>query len=121
MFGRDSTGGALRIWTKRPAEEFGGNITATIGSLDRRDVKGSLDLPLGDKLQTKWTGASLYRDGYIRSQSTGNNDGGIDQRSSAATSSGRPRDTLDFRFNYQENDTQFYRPARPGRHLRHVR
>ena len=26
MFGRDSTGGAIRIWTKRPAEEFGGNI-----------------------------------------------------------------------------------------------
>ncbi|HEU4619800.1 MAG TPA: TonB-dependent receptor plug domain-containing protein, partial [Gammaproteobacteria bacterium] len=32
MFGRDSTGGALRIWTKRPGEEFGGNITATTGS-----------------------------------------------------------------------------------------
>ena len=65
MFGRDSTGGALRIWTKRPAEEFGADVTATVGTLDRRDVKGTLDLPLSDKLKSKWTAASLYRDGYI--------------------------------------------------------
>ncbi len=32
MFGRDSTGGAVRIWTKRPSDEFGGNVTATAGS-----------------------------------------------------------------------------------------
>ncbi len=46
MFGRDSTGGAVRIWTKRPGEEFGGNVTATVGSNERRDIKASLDLPL---------------------------------------------------------------------------
>jgi hypothetical protein len=56
MFGRDSTGGALRIWTKRPAEEFGADVTATVGTLDRRDVKASLDLPLTDKLLTKVDG-----------------------------------------------------------------
>ena len=80
MFGRDSTGGAIRIWTKRPAEEFGGNITATAGSLDRADVKASLDLPLGEKIRTKWTGANLSRDGYINSQTTATNGGGIDQQ-----------------------------------------
>ena len=38
LYGRDSTGGAIRLVTKRPAEEFGAQINATIGSLDRRDV-----------------------------------------------------------------------------------
>src|SRR5688500_2999948 len=46
MFGRDSTGGALRIWTKRPAEEFGGTVTTTLGSLDRLDVKASINVPI---------------------------------------------------------------------------
>jgi iron complex outermembrane receptor protein len=110
MFGRDSTGGALRIWTKRPSEEFGADVTATIGTLDRRDIKGTLDLPLTDKLQTKWTGASLYRDGYIRSQSTGINHGGIDQTVFRGDIVWAPTDNLDFRFNYQENDTQFTDP-----------
>ena len=110
MFGRDSTGGALRIWTKRPSEEFGADVTATIGTLDRRDIKGTLDLPLTDKLQTKWTGASLYRDGYIRSQSTGINHGGIDQTVFRGDIVWTPTDNLDFRFNYQENDSQFTDP-----------
>ena len=57
MFGRDSTGGAIRIWTKRPAEEFGGKITATAGC-DRLDVKASVDVPLSDNVRTKWTAAN---------------------------------------------------------------
>ena len=58
-FGRDSTGGAIRLWTKRPGEEFGGTLTATLGSLDRRDVKGVVDVPLSDTVFTKWTAASM--------------------------------------------------------------
>src|SRR6478752_4131055 len=28
-FGRDSTGGAIRIWTKKPSDEYNGNVTVT--------------------------------------------------------------------------------------------
>ncbi|HEX6999444.1 MAG TPA: TonB-dependent receptor [Gammaproteobacteria bacterium] len=110
MFGRDSTGGALRIWTKRPSEEFGGNVTATVGSLDRRDVKVALDLPLSENLLTKWTAASLYRDGYIRSLTTNENHGGIDQTVLRGDILWRPTDRLNVRFNYQDNDSQFTEP-----------
>ena len=41
--GRDSVGGAVMIWTKRPQDEFGGDITATTGSYDRRDVRASVN------------------------------------------------------------------------------
>ena len=78
-FGRDSTGGAIRIWTKRPTEEFGGNVTAVAGSLDRRDVKASVDVPFSDTVLTKWTAASLNRDGYIENLTTGEKDGAVDQ------------------------------------------
>jgi iron complex outermembrane receptor protein len=110
MFGRDSTGGAIRIWTKRPGEEFGGNVTATAGTNDRRDVKASLDLPLGDKWRTKWTGASLYRDGYIKSLTTGENGGGIDQQVFRGDIVFTPNERLDFRLNYQKDDSTFTEP-----------
>lgn len=110
MFGRDSTGGAVRIWTKRPGEEFGGNISATAGSNERRDVKASLDLPLGDKIRTKWTGASLFRDGYIQSITTGENGGGIDQQVLRGDIVWDPTDNLSVRFNYQSTDTSFTEP-----------
>jgi iron complex outermembrane recepter protein len=110
MFGRDSTGGALRIWTKRPGEEFGGNVTATTGSFDRRDLKASLDLPLGDRVQTKWTGASLNRDGYVDSLTTGEPGGGIDQDVFRADVVIDATENVDFRFNFHKDESTFTEP-----------
>jgi iron complex outermembrane receptor protein len=110
MFGRDSTGGALRIWTKRPSEEMGADVTATIGSYDRRDVKASLDLPISDTLRTKWTAASMYRDGYVRSLTTNQRHGGIDQQVFRGDIVWEPSDKLDFRLNYQDNEMSFTDP-----------
>ncbi|HZF28485.1 MAG TPA: TonB-dependent receptor [Gammaproteobacteria bacterium] len=110
MFGRDSTGGAIRIWTKRPGDTFGGNITATTGSYNRRDVKASLDLPLGDKVKSKWTGASLNRDGYIDSLTTGEAGGYIDQQVFRGDVVWEPTDKLSFRFNYQSDENTFTEP-----------
>jgi iron complex outermembrane receptor protein len=110
MFGRDSVGGAIRIWTKRPSEEFGGNITATAGSNDRRDIKASLDLPLGDNVRTKWTASSLNRDGYITSLTTGESGGGIDQEVFRGDLEWDATDKLSFRFNYQQDESVFTEP-----------
>ena len=63
-----------------PAEEFGGNIAVTAGSLDRTRRQGTLDLPFSENVRTKWTGANLNRDGYIYSQTTGQMGGAIDQQ-----------------------------------------
>jgi outer membrane receptor protein involved in Fe transport len=110
MFGRDSTGGALRIWTKRPGEEFGGNITATTGSYDRTDLKASLDLPLGDKVRTKWTGASLNRDGYVYSLTTGEYGGGVDQDVFRGDIVIDATENVDFRINFHNDESTFTEP-----------
>jgi iron complex outermembrane receptor protein len=99
-FGRDSLGGSIRIWTERPQDEFGGNVTATVGSLDRRDVKAAIDIPLTDKLHTKWTAASLYRDGYIQSLNLDQKNGGIDQQVYRGDIEWTPSDALNMRLTY---------------------
>ena len=104
LYGRDSTGGAIRLVTKRPAEEFGAQIGATIGSLDRRDVNLSVDLPLGDKLRTKWTAASLERNGYIQSLTVDQDYGRIDDEVLRGDILWLPTEKLTFRFNYQSNE-----------------
>ncbi|MEO8467307.1 MAG: TonB-dependent receptor plug domain-containing protein [Gammaproteobacteria bacterium] len=110
MFGRDSTGGAIRIWTKRPADEFGGNVSATTGSNGRRDVKASIDLPLTDKLKTKFTGANLFRNGYIESLTTGEKGGNVDQQVYRGDVIWSPTEKLSFRFNYQSDTSTFIEP-----------
>jgi iron complex outermembrane receptor protein len=109
-FGRDSTGGAIRIWTKRPAEEFTGNVTAVVGSLDRRDVKAAVDVPLSDTVFTKWTAASLSRNGYIDNLTTGEKDGAVDQTIFRGDVVWNASDNLSFRFNYLYNDNVFTEP-----------
>ncbi len=108
--GRDSVGGAVMIWTKRPSEEFGGDITATTGSYDRRDVRASLNLPLGDNVHTKWTAASMNRDGYIRSLTTGESGGDIDQSVLRGDIVWDATENLDFRFNYTRDESEFIEP-----------
>ena len=79
MFGRDSTGGAMRIWTKRPGRGIRRQRHRDDRLLRSARRQGSLDLPISDTLVTKWTGANLFRDGYIQSLTTGEDQGGIDQ------------------------------------------
>jgi iron complex outermembrane receptor protein len=105
-YGRDAVGGAIRIWTKRPSEELGGNVTATVGSYDRRDVKGSIDVPVSDTLRTKWTASSVYRDGYIDSVSNGQSYGGMDQDVYRGDIEWTPTDNLNFRLTYT-SDTSY--------------
>jgi iron complex outermembrane receptor protein len=106
LFGRDSTGGAIRLVTKRPAEEFGAQINATVGTLERHDVSLSIDLPLTDKLLTRWTAASLQRDGYIQSLTVNEDFGQIDDQVLRGDVLWLPSENVSVRFNYQSNDSR---------------
>ncbi len=110
MFGRDSTGGAIRIWTKRPGDEVAGSLTTTLGSYDRMDVRGTIDLPISDTLTTKFTVASMQRDGYIKSLTTNQDHGAINQEVMRADIVWEPLDRLSFRLNYQDNTSEFTEP-----------
>jgi iron complex outermembrane recepter protein len=110
MFGRDSTGGAIRIWTKRPGDELAGSMTTTLGSFDRTDLKGAIDVPIGDTIKTKFAVASMARDGYIKSLTTNQNHGAIDQQVKRADIVWEPLDRLSFRLGYHDDHSEFTEP-----------
>ncbi|MEO8466187.1 MAG: TonB-dependent receptor [Gammaproteobacteria bacterium] len=109
-FGRDSTGGAIRIWTKKPSDTFGADITGTLGSLERRDVKMSVNIPITDKLLTKWTVANLSRDGFVHDITTNLNNGGINQQLFHGDIVWMPTDNINWRFNYQTDQNSYTEP-----------
>jgi iron complex outermembrane receptor protein len=80
LFGKNSTGGAIQYVTKLPADEFGAEMEVTAGNYDRRDVVAAVDIPLADNLLAKFTGASLFREGFITSRTTGRKFGDINDR-----------------------------------------
>jgi iron complex outermembrane receptor protein len=68
LFGRDTTGGAIRLFTKLPANEFGARVDATVGSFNRHDVTVNVDIPLiKDMLLTKFTVGDTNVGGYVKS------------------------------------------------------
>ena len=67
LFGRNSLAGAVNIVSKQPRlEEASGYIEATVGQLNRRDVRAGINLPIGDSVAVMVSGLSKARDGYQR-------------------------------------------------------
>jgi iron complex outermembrane receptor protein len=104
LYGRDSTGGAIRLYTKAPAEEFGVQLDMSVGNLDRRDIKGTLDLPFTEKFRSRFTVADYDREGYITSLTTGFKTGSFEDEVVRADFIWEPSDRVSLRFNLQEDD-----------------
>ncbi|MCB1667367.1 MAG: TonB-dependent receptor [Porticoccaceae bacterium] len=64
LFGRNATGGAVLYQAKRPENEFGGYVTAGIGSFDAREFEGAVNIPLTDELAMRVSGLRRTRDGW---------------------------------------------------------
>ena len=65
LFGRNTIGGAVSITSQEPADEFGGKVSALYGTDNRFEIKGSVDIPVGDTFGIKLSGAYMRQDGFI--------------------------------------------------------
>jgi iron complex outermembrane recepter protein len=66
LFGRNSTGGAIRLVTKQPDKEFDSYLRGTFGNFDRKDFSGMVNLPVSDTVSVRAQAAFLEQDGYVR-------------------------------------------------------
>jgi len=67
LFGRNSTGGAIRIFSKQPVlQDTEGYVKVTGGNMDRFDGVGMLNLPIGDTVALRAQAAYLTQGGYVR-------------------------------------------------------
>ncbi len=78
LFGRNATGGAFNIYTRKPTDEYEATGEVSAGNYKSARVKGAVNIPLTDSLRTRVAGMYLRRDGFIENLNTGND---IDDRS----------------------------------------
>lgn len=64
LYGRNATGGAIRVLKKDVTDEFEGALKATLGNYDRRDLAGTVNVPLGQDFGVRLSGLVKRRDGY---------------------------------------------------------
>jgi iron complex outermembrane recepter protein len=66
LFGRNTIGGAISIISKLPENELGGSIEATLGDNGRRNLRGSVNLPIGPDTAVRIAISSKDRNGYVK-------------------------------------------------------
>ena len=70
LFGKNTTGGAISLITRKPGPDRQFDLEATLGEFDRIDGRLIADLPLSDKAFFSFSAATTNRDGYAESLAT---------------------------------------------------
>ena len=64
--GRNSIGGAIKVFSKKPNGDGGGYLEGAYGSFNRIDARGAMDFTVvPDKLFVRITAAERHREGYV--------------------------------------------------------
>ncbi|MFV0278384.1 MAG: TonB-dependent receptor [Parahaliea sp.] len=71
LFGRNATGGAIRVIKKAVDDEFNGSVKATAGNYDYLRVEGTVNVPLTDTLGLRLSAQKEDRDGYRKNLAAG--------------------------------------------------
>jgi iron complex outermembrane receptor protein len=66
LAGKNSIGGAIKLFSKKPTGEGGGYLEATVGSLNRIDARGAVDFRLSENWAARASFSSKHHDGFVR-------------------------------------------------------
>lgn len=65
LYGRNATGGAINVITRKPTDQFGADASVDIGNYDLIKVDGDLNLPLSERIAARFSAQSIDRHGYM--------------------------------------------------------
>src|SRR6185369_15559405 len=65
LAGKNSIGGAIKLFSQQPTGQGDAYLQATYGSLNRIDVRGAGDFKIADDLFARVSFASKHHDGYV--------------------------------------------------------
>jgi iron complex outermembrane receptor protein len=80
LFGRNTTGGAINLLLRKPGETMRGFAEVGFGAWGEKSARGSIDLPVNDRLSTQIAAYWKESDGYVKNFTTGKDDNGLDEK-----------------------------------------
>jgi outer membrane receptor protein involved in Fe transport len=97
LFGRNTTGGAISLTTKKPTNDASASISSNVGNYGRSDVSLMVNAPLvPDQLFGRLTVASVNSDGYFTNINDGSTWGGDNRVTGIGQLRWLPADNLTF-------------------------
>jgi iron complex outermembrane receptor protein len=65
LTGRNSIGGAIKLFSKKPSQENSGSVEAVYGSRNRVDLRASANFALSENLAARISGVYKRQEGYV--------------------------------------------------------
>jgi iron complex outermembrane receptor protein len=66
LAGKNSIGGAIKLFSKKPTGQGDGYLEGTVGSLNRIDARGAKDFKLSENLFARLSFSTKHHDGYVK-------------------------------------------------------
>jgi iron complex outermembrane receptor protein len=106
LFGRNTPAGIVKFDTRKPSQEFGGNLTLSYGELGSLTVEGAVGGGLSDTVSARISAIYHERNDWIDNTFTGENDamGGFDEYAVRAQFLFEPSDTVSALVNFHARD-----------------
>lgn len=124
LYGRNATGGAISMFTKKPSQEFEAKVSVTAGDYGLSVLRGYVNGPISDNLAGKITVSKRDRDGYAENLSNGQELDDADNTSGRAQLLWEPSDATEVLFGVDfssddnngacRNQTNFDKPNQPA-------
>ena len=119
LYGRNSTGGAVNLITKRPVfGVFSSTATLSYGSRQNGVAKGVVNVPLGETAAVKLSAIGNRRDGFVENSGVGAEFGDHEDTGVRLDARWRPRDSITLDYSYDQsrlvNANQFFQAVIPS-------
>ncbi|MCO1335149.1 TonB-dependent receptor [Microbulbifer sp. OS29] len=116
LYGRNATAGVVNMLPNMPTGEFESEVQAEVGSYNSKRANGMFNIPLGDTLAFRFSGALTQRDGFDTNTFTGNDVNDRDLYSTRAIFEWKPAENLNANLiwqHFKEDDQR----SRTGKQL----
>ena len=99
VFGRNTNGGAVSYFTRKPSREANGYARVSYGRWDRSEVQAAVGGPIGENVSGRISLMSIRQsEGWVYNRTTGNDVGEVDILSGRAQLMWEPSDDLSVNF-----------------------
>ncbi|API59929.1 hypothetical protein BSL82_11920 [Tardibacter chloracetimidivorans] len=71
LFGRNTTGGAVRLISRKPTDEFGGYVAGSYETFDQYRLDAVINIPLGESVAFRAAGRYFHKGGFMTNVLTG--------------------------------------------------
>ncbi|WP_444959088.1 TonB-dependent receptor [Microbulbifer sp. ZKSA002] len=116
LYGRNATAGVVNMLPIMPEDEFASEIEVEVGNYNSKRTKGMLNIPLGETMAFRFSGAMTKRDGFDYNTYTKNDVNDRDLYSTRAIFEWTPSDKFNANLIWQHFDEDDKR-SRTGKQL----